>query len=504
MLYSIVIGIYSICMVVFCLFGLHRLWMLWLYMRGCFAQRQGRIAWAKNWAKNISASTSGHAEFCENWPIVTIQLPIYNEQYVVERLIDAVCQIDYPTKALEIQILDDSSDDTTHIITKLVAEKQREGFNIKAIRRSTRTGFKAGALHEGLMQCQGDYVLIFDADFIPPPHILRIAIPYFANPKVGLVQFPWDHINRHYSFLTWAQSVFLDGHFHIEHFARNRSGRFFNFNGTAGIWRKQCIFDAGGWQGDTLTEDLDLSYRAQLKGWTFIYVPDCPIPAELPVELNAFKSQQYRWAKGGVQTAIKLLPIVLRAPIPTFIKLEAIFHLTANMTYVVMPFYILTLPILVMCSVCMPTYIHLITAVAAFASIIAFYLVAQFHFVRLNPVRNVWGAIAVLPILMAISIALCINNSRAVLDALLSRKATFVRTPKYNIAKRKDLWKHRKNYRVKVTSHFLIELFFLGYLSWVGILSVLSGAYHLVPFIAVFILGFLYFAVLTLQQFYIK
>ncbi len=500
MLYLITISIYGLCMTVFCMFGLHRLWLLWLYMKGHFAERHDRLTQAKA----ISHPEPSTMSLPGSLPVVTIQLPIYNEQYVVERLIQAVCQIDYPINALEIQVLDDSSDDTTHIITQLVAQKQNEGFDIKAIRRLVRTGFKAGALHAGLAQCRGEYLLIFDADFIPPSDMLRLAMPYFDRQEVGLVQFPWAHINRHYSFLTWAQSVFLDGHFNIEHFARNRSGRFFNFNGTAGIWRKQCILDAGGWQGDTLTEDLDLSYRAQLNGWQFVYVPDFAIPAELPVELNAFKAQQYRWAKGGVQTAMKLLPTVLRAPVSTAVKVEAIFHLTANVTYLIMPFFILALPILVVCPTCIPPYVHIITVTAAFASVVVFYLIAQSRAVQNSPLRNLWGAIAVLPILMAIGIALCVNNSRAVLDALLSRETTFVRTPKYNIAKRRDPWKHRKNYRVRVTSHFLIELFFLGYLFWVGILGFLSGAYHLMPFIAVFILGFLYFAVLTLQQFYIK
>lgn len=498
MLYGAAIGIYGACMVVFCLFGLHRLWLLWLYARGHSKMQP------KGSAGRLSSPFSGQPALLNTWPVVTVQLPIYNEQYVVERLIHAVCQINYPVECLEIQILDDSSDETTCIITDLVTQKQKEGFDIKALRRSDRTGFKAGALHAGLDTCRGEFVLIFDADFIPPPDILTLALPYFTDPRVGLVQFPWAHINRYYSFLTWAQSVFLDGHFYVEHVARSRSGRFFNFNGTAGVWRKQCIFDAGGWQGDTLTEDLDLSYRAQLKGWQFMYIPDRPIPAELPVELNAFKAQQYRWARGGVQTAMKLLPTVLRAPIPVFIKIEAIFHLTANISYLMMPFFILTLPLLVVCTACIPPSIHLVTLTAAFASIIAFYLVAQSNYIQRNCWTNTWGAIAVLPILMAIGIGLCVNNSRAVLDALFCRKSTFVRTPKYNIARRKDLWKHRKNYRVRITSYFLVELFFLGYLGWVGVLGFLHGAYHLLPFIAIFMLGFLYFAVLTLQQFYIR
>ena len=482
MIYLAVVSLYSFCLLVFGLFGLHRVWLLWLY----FQQR------TKNSLIQVQP--------LQTWPIVTVQLPIYNEQYVVTRLIEAVCQIDYPLDCLEIQILDDSSDKTTQIINQLVIQKQLQGFDIKAVKRSIRKGFKAGALHDGLGKCRGEFILIFDADFIPPSDVLQNAIPYFRNPQVGMVQFPWDHINRNYSFLTWVQAILLDGHFNIEHFARSRSGRFFNFNGTAGVWRKQCIFDAGGWQEDTLTEDLDLSYRAQLQGWQFIYVPNFRIPAELPVELNAFKSQQYRWAKGGVQTAIKLLPKLLKSSAPLKVKIEAIFHLTANVTYLFMPFFILALPILVVCTACLPNYIHFITFTAAFLSIIAFYMTAQASYFK----QNIWKSMAAIPMVMAIAIGLCINNCRAILGALFSRQTNFFRTPKYNIASKQDRWQHRKNYRVKISAYFFIELFFLGYLVWVGILSILHGAYHLMPFLAIFIFGFLYFVVLTLKQFYIK
>lgn len=482
MAYQIAIGIYSLCMLVFCLFGLHRVWLLWLY----FKQR----------TKHPLLQT----QQLQDRPVVTVQLPVYNEKYVITRLVEAVCQLDYPQAKLEIQILDDSNDDTVEIIDHLVLQKRASGFDIHAIRRPIRQGFKAGALGYGLEQSRGELILIFDADFIPIPDILDYAIPYFANPQVGMVQFPWDHVNRDYSFLTWAQAVLLDGHFNIEHLARSRSGRFFNFNGTAGIWRKQCIFDAGGWQGDTLTEDLDLSYRAQLKGWQFIYVPDLRIPAELPVELNAFKSQQYRWAQGGIQTALKLLPRLLRSSAPPKVKVEAIFHMTANLTYLCMPCFILVSPLLVVCQTCIPKYLYLITFTAAFLSIIAFYLTAQAGYLK----QSIWKRIAVIPILMAIGIGLCINNCRAILGALFSHRTTFVRTPKYAVESRSDRWKHRKNYRVKVTPYFLIELFFLVYLFWVAGLSIMYHAYHLMPFLAIFIVGFLYFVVLTLQQFYIK
>src|SRR6187397_233344 len=269
-------------------------------------------------------------------PVVTIQLPIYNEMYVADRLIDVVCQLDYPRELLEIQVLDDSTDETRSVAERAVRRNAAQGVDIKYLHRVDRTGYKAGALEAGLTVATGQYIAIFDADFIPTVDFLKRTIPFFADPKIAMVQARWGHINQDYSLLTKVQSILLDAHFVLEHGGRNRSGHFFNFNGTAGIWRRDAIVDAGGWQHDTLTEDLDLSYRAQLRGWRFVFLPDLVVPAELPVEMNAFKSQQHRWAKGSIQTCRKLLPRTLTADIPLGVKAEAFFHLTANFNYLLM------------------------------------------------------------------------------------------------------------------------------------------------------------------------
>src|SRR5262249_14633961 len=266
----------------------------------------------------------------ERLPRVTVQLPLYNEMYVVERLLESVCAIDYPRDLLEIQVLDDSTDETQAIASAAVARYREKGFDVQYLHRDERTGYKAGALDAGLQSAKGEFVLIFDADFIAPPEVLRTTLGHFADPRVGMVQVRWGHINREYSLLTQVQSVLLDGHFVLEHGGRNRAGRFFNFNGTAGVWRPTGSEDAGGWQHGTLTEDRDLSYRAQMRGWRFVFVQDVVSPAEVPVEMNAFKSQQHRWAKGSIQTCRKLLPRILASPLPLPIKVEAAFHLTAN------------------------------------------------------------------------------------------------------------------------------------------------------------------------------
>jgi len=266
--------LYMVVMIIFAVYGVHRYWLLFLFYKN----------------RNNPPRPMGHFE---QLPRVTIQLPMYNEKHVVERLIDAVCAIRYPRELLEIQVLDDSTDETCDIARRKVNSIKQQGFNIVLIHRDNRTGYKAGALENGLKTAGGEFVMIFDADFIPAQNILEDMIHFFTDPKIGLVQSRWGHINRDYSILTEIQSIFLDGHFTIEHCARSRSGRYFNFNGTAGIWRKEAIRNAGGWQHDTLTEDLDLSYRAQLRGWKFVFVKDVVCPAELPMDMNAFKSQQH-------------------------------------------------------------------------------------------------------------------------------------------------------------------------------------------------------------------
>src|SRR5260221_633342 len=283
------------------------------------------------------------------FPAVTIQLPLYNEFYVAERLIDAACAIDYPRDRLEIQVLDDSTDETVDIVARRVEHFAANGFNIRHLRRTNRQGYKEGALKEGLLTATGDFIAMFDADFLPQKDFLRLTLPYFyLDPKIGLVQTRWEHLNRDYSFLTRIQAMALDGHFVIEQNVRNKAGFFINFNGTGGIWRKVCILDSGNWEADTLTEDLDLSYRAQLRGWRFKFLNDVTSPAELPSEINALKSQQFRWTKGAIETARKILPQVWRADLPLEKKIHATFHLSNN---IVFPFIliavILNVPLIV-------------------------------------------------------------------------------------------------------------------------------------------------------------
>jgi len=314
---TLILATYFFVLVILAVYGWHRYYLVYLYMKN-----KGRVP--------VPAGT------LEAWPAVTIQLPIYNEMYVADRLIDAVCRIEYPRELLEIQVLDDSTDETRSVAEQAVRRNAARGVDIKYIHRTDRSGYKAGALDAALKVAKGEFIAIFDADFIPSPDFLTRTVPFFTDPKVAMVQARWGHINQDYSLLTKIQSILLDGHFVLEHGGRNRAGLFFNFNGTAGIWRRAAITDAGGWQHDTLTEDLDLSYRAQLRGWRFVFLPDLVAPAEVPVEMNSFKSQQHRWAKGSIQTCRKLLPRILRSNVPLPVKAEAFFHLTANFNYPLM------------------------------------------------------------------------------------------------------------------------------------------------------------------------
>src|SRR5690242_18436884 len=314
---TLTLAAYFFVLIVLAIYGWHRYYLVYLYMK--YRDKQ---------------PAPGAA--LDPLPVVTIQLPLYNEMYVADRLIDAVCAIEYPRERLEIQVLDDSIDETRSVAELAVRRYAAQGIDIKYYHRTDRTGYKAGALEAGMRAARGEYIAIFDADFIPSSDFLTKLMPQFADPKVGMVQARWGHINQDYSLLTKIQSILLDGHFVLEHGGRNRAGHFFNFNGTAGVWRRCVIADAGGWQHDTLTEDLDLSYRAQLRGWRFVFVSDVIAPAEVPVEMNSFKSQQHRWAKGSIQTCRKLLPEILRSNLPLGTKVEAFFHLTANFNYIFM------------------------------------------------------------------------------------------------------------------------------------------------------------------------
>src|SRR6202171_1178149 len=369
----------------------------------------------------------------EQLPRVTIQLPLYNEQYVVERLLEETSKIDYPRELLQIQVLDDSTDETDPFTRGLVAEYQAAGLPIEYIHRANRHGYKAGALQNGLETATGEIVAIFDADFIPPVDFLRRTVDYFADPKVGMVQTRWGYLNRHYNLLTEVQAMLLDGHFVLEHVARSGGGRFFNFNGTAGILRRSMIDDPVAWQHDTLTEDSDLSYRAQLKGWKFVYVPSIECLSELPVEIYGFQLQQSRWAKGLTQVAIKLLPTILRSKLPWRVKAEAFFHLTPNISYPLMiAVSALMLPVMIV-RFYMGWFQMLVIdtplIAASFWSISAFYMIAHRELFPKSWKR----AVLFLPALMAAGVALTIINTRSVIEALVGYQTGFARTPKYAI-----------------------------------------------------------------------
>lgn len=425
-------------------------------------------------------------------PRVTVQLPTFNEFYVIRRLLEAVSKLDYPKELLQIQVLDDSTDETREIAENEVVRLKAKGFDIDYLHRTDRTGFKAGALEAGLQDATGEYIFILDADFVPQPDVIKQSIHYFTDPKVGMVQMRWAHLNRNYSVLTKVQSVFLDGHLLLEQTGRSRSGRFFNFNGTAGMWRKSCIADAGGWQHDTLTEDLDLSYRAQMKGWEFRYLPNVTVPAELPVDMNGFKSQQHRWTKGSIQTCKKLLPAIWRANLPWYIKLEATAHLTSNFGYLLLAMLcILVFPQSLnsdhgaMYSLLVDLPIFLATSV----SIALFYIIAQRH---LNPkgwYRELW----LVPLTLALATGMSVNNAKGVIEAMFNQDSEFTRTPKYGVEKER---RRVRSVRYLPLKSFLtiIEILFALYFAYCTWHAVEMGNWFSVPFLLMFLGGFLYVA----------
>ncbi len=427
-------------------------------------------------------------------PTVTIQLPLYNEACVAGRLIRAVGNIDYPREKLTVQVLDDSTDETTEVVAAAVQELQKNGLTITHIRRGSREGFKAGALAHGMDLGTGDLIFILDADFIPAPDALRQTVDYFTDPGLGLVQMRWGHLNRKQSLLTRLQAMFLDGHLLLEQTARCHSGRFFNFNGTAGIWRRSAIEEAGGWHADTLTEDLDLSYRAQLKGWRFLFLPDLIIPAELPEEMNGFKTQQKRWTKGSIQTCIKILPKVWQAPVPLIIKLEATAHLTSNFGYLLLLFMcVLTLPHALgpKQSALYSLLVDLPIFLATTVSIAAFYIVAQRH---LNPTG--WKRdLLLLPMLLALATGMSINNSIGVLEALFRQSSEFTRTPKRGSAADSPTPSQPAIRYLPVRSLLpAIELLFALYFAYCTWNASLHKQWMSIPFLLMFLAGFLYVA----------
>jgi cellulose synthase/poly-beta-1,6-N-acetylglucosamine synthase-like glycosyltransferase len=436
----------------------------------------------------------------EQLPKVTVQLPIFNEIYVVERLLKSVSALDYPRDLLQIQVLDDSTDNTRDVTSSCVEELRSRGFDVELIHRNNRVGFKAGALATGLKSAH-EFVCILDADFVPPPDLLRRTVDFFTDPKVGMIQTRWGHLNRTYSMLTRVQAMFLDGHLLLEQTARSRSGRFFNFNGTAGLWRRSCIEEAGGWQHDTLTEDLDLSYRAQLAGWKFVFLPDVVTPAELPVDMNGFKSQQHRWTKGSIQTCKKLLPTIWRSELPLLIKLEATGHLMSNFAYLLLA----CLCVLLHPATGGPTgwvrtfLIDIPIFLTASLSVAVFYICAQRE---LNP-RTWMKEILLLPCLLALGVGLSLNNARAVLEAMFNHQSDFARTPKYGIERKAQPWRDCKYMPLKSLLP-LFEMAFAAYFTYFVWFAIAHGQFLSLPFLLMFQGGFLYVSISSLAQWWPK
>src|SRR5580700_9227039 len=483
---SAVMAPYFVVMVILAMYGIHRYVLVYHFY------------------KNRKRVAPPPPEIGE-WPRVTVQLPIYNERYVIERLVDTVAQFDYPRELLDIQVLDDSTDETQEVARNCVERYQRLGLPIFYIHRNNREGFKAGALQEGLKVARGEHIAIFDADFIPQADFLRRTIPYFLDPasegKIGMVQTRWTYLNSDYSLLTRVETILLDGHFVIEHGGRSRRGTFFNFNGTAGVWRRAAIDAAGGWEHDTLTEDTDLSYRAQLKGWKFLYLPEIECASELPVDMNGFKAQQARWAKGLMQTAKKILPKVFRSDVPFFVKSEAFFHLTANVSYPLMVLLsTMLLPAMIvrfyqgwfqMLLIDLPLFL------ASTCSISSFYLAAQRE---LRP--KTWRrTFLYLPFVMATGIGLSARNAQAVLEAMVGKKSEFARTPKFNIEGKKGSFAGKK-YKNKAGwmpyAEVLLGIYFAGTIVY----AIMNENYATVPFLLLFVWGYLYTGLMSLGQTY--
>ena len=477
---TLILVLYFFVLSILAIYGWHRYYLVYLYMKN-----KDRVPQA------LPAPTV--------LPPVTIQLPIFNEMYVADRLINAVGEMDYPRELLEIQVLDDSTDETTGIAELAVRRLAARGFNIKYMHRVDRRGYKAGALDAGLRDATGRFIAIFDADFVPAKDFLLRTLPHFEqDPRVGMVQARWGHINADYSLLTKIQSILLDAHFVLEHGGRNRAGCFFNFNGTAGVWRREAIEGAGGWQHDTLTEDLDLSYRAQLAGWRFVFLPDVVAPAEVPVEMNSFKSQQHRWAKGSIQTCLKLMPRILHSNQPIGVKAEAFFHLSANFNYLLMSVLsVLMFPAMYVRYNMGWTEMLLIDVplfAAATLSVCNFYVVSQ------RELYADWRQrLKYLPFLMSIGIGLCVNNTRAVLEAMFGRESEFARTPKYGIEREGDEWVGKK-YHQSVGVQPIIELALGLYFTGTVFYALANQIYGTLPFLMLFQIGFLYTGLLSIFQ----
>ncbi len=480
---DIVTNAYDLFLCIIAIYSLHRLLIIWRFYR----------------CRHLSSQPYQYYADAE-LPRITVQLPIFNEINVVERLLKAVSHLNYPAGKLEIQLLDDSTDETQVVCQQQVQQLQKQNLNIHHIHRQRRHGFKAGALDQGLAVAKGELVAIFDADFVPPPDTLLKMVHYFSNPQVGMVQARWEHLNRGYSSLTEMQALMLDGHFVTEQTSRSRTGCFFNFNGTAGIWRVAAIEDAGGWHHTTVTEDLDLSYRAQMRGWQCVYLPDIKVPAELPMEMNSFKSQQFRWAKGSSQVAKLLLPSILRGDFPAKIKWESFFHLTNNFNYLLMlvllllslPYQMYVMPYSWQYALFFYGPLSLITSLG----FISFYLIAQ-H--RTNQPWISWKLLGHMLMLMGVGIGLSVNQSLAVCDGLLRNNTNFVRTPKHGVIGTTESWIDKK-YRAAKNWVPYVELAVMMYLVLTIAIAITRHHYVSLPFLGLFLIGYVYTFTLSVFQ----
>ncbi len=436
----------------------------------------------------------------KSWPKVTIQLPIFNEKYVIRRLLKYTTEMDYPKSKMEIQVLDDSTDETQEITKRLVRQYKKKGFIIKYYHRTNRVGHKGGALREALEKTKNEYVAIFDSDFLPAKEFLKKTVPVFLeDKKIGMVQTRWGSINSDYSMLTRAQGIGVDGHFTLDQTVRSGNGFFMNFNGTAGIWRKKCIIDAGNWQDDTLTEDFDLSYRAELRGWKFRYIRDVINPAELPATMAAYKSQQFRWCKGSIQTAVKLLPTIFSAKIPLHTKLEAFVHLTNYAIHPLMLINILiTLPILSFDF--LYTRSIFVSIMATLFTIATFGPMTFYAFAQKQLYPNDWKRrILHVPLMMIVGCGIAVNNTRGFIEAIIGKQSPFVRTPKHGITSRSDKWKN-KNYHAKVDYMTIFELLFAGYAITTIIVALITKRYLVIPFLLIYTISFLYVSMSSIFQ----
>ncbi|TWO33339.1 glycosyltransferase [Seonamhaeicola sediminis] len=489
---TIIIVIYTIAILLIFLYALAQLNLLFNYIS----------------AKRKNNSAKFNLSNPDEVPYVTIQLPVYNEMYVMERLLDNIAKIDYPHDKLEIQVLDDSTDETVNSTAAHIKKLQQTGLDIKHITRTNRVGFKAGALKEGLEIAKGEFIAIFDSDFLPKSDWLKRTVPYFKNKDIGVVQTRWGHINRNYSLLTKIQAFALDAHFTLEQVGRNSKGHFINFNGTAGIWRKQCIIDAGNWEGDTLTEDLDLSYRAQLKNWKFKYLEDVETPAELPVVISAARSQQFRWNKGGAENFRKMMWRVIKSQnISAKTKVHGLLHLLNSTMFLnILIVAVLSIPMLYIKN----EYAHLKTYFLVMSffvlSTVIFFVCywVMYRNIYGKGIKNFVGYIGMFFVFFSIAMGFSLHNSIAVLEGHLGKKSEFVRTPKFNISKFKDNWKNNKYIKKTVSVHVIFEGALMLYFGF-GMYSAFvvgdqGGDFGLFPFHLMLFIGFGYVFIKSLAS----